>query len=182
MLPFIKFPGVDTVLGPEMKSTGEVMGIDSSYGMAFAKSQLSANGFMPLKGTAFISVKDKDKPAAVKIARELHYLGFKIIATGGTAKAISDSGTPAEKVLKVMEGRPHIVDKLKSGEVALVINTPIGKSSLKDSYSIRRTALVCGIPYCTTVAGAFAAVNGIKAIKQGHLDVLSLQEYHGKKV
>ena len=103
VLPFIKFPGVDTVLGPEMKSTGEVMGIDSSYGMAFAKSQLSANGFMPLKGTAFISVKDKDKPAAVMIAAELHSIGFKIIATGGTAEAISNSGTPAKKVLKVME-------------------------------------------------------------------------------
>jgi carbamoyl-phosphate synthase large subunit len=178
VLPFIKFPGVDTILGPEMKSTGEVMGIDSSYGIAFAKSQLSANGFMPLKGTAFISVKDKDKPAAVKIAKDLHSLGFKIIATGGTAKAISDSGIPVQPVFKVKEGRPHVVDKIKNGEVDLVINTPIGKSSLKDSYSIRRTALVCNITYCTTIPGAVAAVNGIRAIREGSLKVVSLQEYH----
>jgi carbamoyl-phosphate synthase large subunit len=181
ILPFIKFPGVDTILGPEMKSTGEVMGIGSSFGKAFAKSQLSANGSIPTNGTAFLSVKDKDKPQAVRLAKELFSIGFKIIATRGTAAAINQSGIPAEPVLKVKEGRPHIVDKIKNGEVNLVINTPIGKSSLKDSYSIRRTALVCNIPYCTTIPGAFAATHGIKALKEGKLSVSSLQEYHQVK-
>jgi carbamoyl-phosphate synthase large subunit len=180
VFPFIKFPGVDTILGPEMKSTGEVMGIDTTFGRAFAKSQLSAgaaNG-LPMKGTVFISVRDKDKPAAVQIALALHHLGFKILATHGTAHAIRAAGIPVVEVLKVLEGRPHVVDHIKNGDVQLLINTTSGKNSIRDSYSIRRAALVYNIPYCTTVPGAFAATQGIKALLDGHLEINPLQAYH----
>ena len=180
VFPFIKFPGVDTILGPEMKSTGEVMGIDRTFGRAFAKSQLSvgpASG-LPTKGTVFISVKDKDKPAAVQLAHALHQLGFKILATRGTAQAIRAAGIPVEVVLKVLEGRPHVVDYIKNGDVQLLINTTLGKTSIRDSYSIRRTALVYDIPYCTTIPGAFAATQAIKALLDGPLDINPLQEYH----
>jgi len=180
VFPFIKFPGVDTILGPEMKSTGEVMGLDTTFGRAFAKSQLSigaANG-LPMKGTVFISVRDKDKPAAVQIALALQHLGFKILATHGTAKAIHAAGIPVTEVLKVLEGRPHVVDYITNGNVQLLINTTSGKNSIRDSYSIRRAALVYNIPYCTTVAGAFAATQGIKALLDGPLEINSLQEYH----
>ncbi|HYY15792.1 MAG TPA: carbamoyl-phosphate synthase large subunit, partial [Gammaproteobacteria bacterium] len=180
VFPFIKFPGVDTILGPEMKSTGEVMGIDRTFGRAFAKSQLSvgpASG-LPTKGTVFISVKDKDKPAAVQLAHALHQLGFKILATRGTAQAIRAAGIPVEVVLKVLEGRPHVVDHIKNGDVHLLINTTLGKTSIRDSYSIRRTALVYDIPYCTTIPGAFAATQAIKALLDGPLDINPLQEYH----
>ncbi len=180
VFPFIKFPGVDTILGPEMKSTGEVMGIDTTFGRAFAKSQLSVGGAgaLPTKGTVFISVRDKDKPAAVQLARALHDLGFKIIATRGTAHAIRTAGVPVELVLKVLEGRPHVVDHIKNGDVQLVINTTMGKNSIRDSYSIRRTTLVYNIPYCTTIPGAFAATQGIKALLEGALETNPLQEYH----
>jgi carbamoyl-phosphate synthase large subunit len=180
VFPFIKFPGVDTILGPEMKSTGEVMGIDRTFGRAFAKSQLSVGsaGGLPTKGTVFISVKDKDKPAAVQLAQALHQLGFKILATRGTAHAIRAAGIPVEVVLKVIEGRPHVVDYIKNGDVQLLINTTLGKTSIRDSYSIRRTALVYDIPYCTTIPGAFAATQAIKALLDGPLDINPLQEYH----
>jgi carbamoyl-phosphate synthase large subunit len=180
VFPFIKFPGVDTILGPEMKSTGEVMGIDRTFGRAFAKSQLSvgpASG-LPTKGTVFISVKHKDKPAAVQLAHSLHQLGFNILATRGTAYAIRAAGIPVEVVLKVLEGRPHVVDYIKNGDVQLLINTTLGKTSIRDSYSIRRTALVYDIPYCTTIPGAFAATQAIKALLDGPLDINPLQEYH----
>ncbi|MBI4639189.1 MAG: carbamoyl-phosphate synthase large subunit, partial [Candidatus Tectomicrobia bacterium] len=179
VFPFIKFPGVDTILGPEMKSTGEVMGIDRSFGRAFIKSQIAATDNIPLEGTVFISVKDKDKEAAVKIARIFSDLGFKIMATRGTAAAIEKNGVPVLPVLKVKEGRPHVVDCIKNGEIQLVINTPLDKSDILDSYSIRRTALVYNIPYFTTIPGAFAAANGIKSMLEGELEVTSLQEYHG---
>jgi carbamoyl-phosphate synthase large subunit len=180
VFPFIKFPGVDTILGPEMKSTGEVMGLATTFGRAFAKAQLSVGpaGSLPTKGTVFISVKDKDKPAAVQLARALHQLGFRIIATRGTAGAISAAAIPVDVVLKVIEGRPHVVDHIKNGDVQLLINTTMGKSSIRDSYAIRRAALVYNIPYCTTIPGAFAATQGIKALLEGPLDVRSLQEYH----
>jgi carbamoyl-phosphate synthase large subunit len=180
VFPFIKFPGVDTILGPEMKSTGEVMGIDLTFGRAFAKSQLSVGpaGSLPTSGTVFISVKDKDKPAAVQLAKALHELGFAILATRGTADAIRASGIPVEVVLKVIEGRPHVVDYIKSGTVQLLINTTMGKNSIRDSYDIRRAALVYNVPYCTTIPGAFAATHGIKALLDGPLAINSLQEYH----
>jgi carbamoyl-phosphate synthase large subunit len=178
VFPFIKFPGVDTVLGPEMKSTGEVMGLDTSFGRAFAKSQMSVDSSLPLAGCAFISVRDRDKPAAVRLAQELVALGFHIVATEGTAAAITAAGITVERVKKVTEGRPHIVDLIMNRDIQLVINTPIGKSSLADSYSIRRTALTLNIPYCTTIPGAFAAVRGIQALREQELQVCSLQEYH----
>jgi carbamoyl-phosphate synthase large subunit len=180
VFPFIKFPGVDTILGPEMKSTGEVMGIDLTFGRAFAKSQLSVGpaGSLPTRGTVFISVKDKDKPAAVQLAKTLHELGFNVLATRGTADAIRPSGIPVEVVLKVYEGQPHVVDYIKNGAVQLLINTTMGKHTIRDSYDIRRTALVYNIPYCTTIPGAFAATHGIKALLDGPLAINSLQEYH----
>ncbi|HSF31355.1 MAG TPA: carbamoyl-phosphate synthase large subunit [Candidatus Tectomicrobia bacterium] len=180
VFPFIKFPGVDTILGPEMKSTGEVMGIDLTFGRAFAKSQLSVGpaGSLPTAGTVFISVKDKDKPAANQLAKALHELGFTILATRGTAGAIRSSGIPVEVILKVLEGRPHVVDYIKNGEVQLLINTTMGKNSIRDSYAIRRAALVYNIPYCTTIPGAFAATHGIKALLDGPLAIKTLQEYH----
>jgi carbamoyl-phosphate synthase large subunit len=180
VFPFIKFPGVDTILGPEMKSTGEVMGIDLTFGRAFAKSQLSVGsaGSLPTGGTVFISVKDKDKPAAIQLAKALYELGFAILATRGTADAIRASGIPVEVVLKVIEGQPHVVDYIKSGTVQLLINTTMGKNSIRDSYDIRRAALVYNVPYCTTIPGAFAATHGIKALLDGPLTINSLQEYH----
>jgi carbamoyl-phosphate synthase large subunit len=180
VFPFIKFPGVDTILGPEMKSTGEVMGIDLTFGRAFAKSQVSVGpaGSLPTGGTVFISVKDKDKPAAIQLAKTLHELGFAILATRGTAAAIHAAGLPVEVVLKVMEGQPHVVDYIKSGTVHLLINTTLGKTSIRDSYDIRRAALVYNVPYCTTIPGAFAATHGIKALLDGPLAINSLQEYH----
>ena len=180
VFPFIKFPGVDTILGPEMKSTGEVMGIDTSFGRAFAKSQLGAGVVLPKNGKVFISVADKDKFSAVKIAQQFADLGFKIMGTAGTAAILEKSGVSVEKVLKVKEGRPNIVDHMKNGEISLVINTTFGKASALDSYSLRRTALTHNIPYCTTIPGALAAASGIKAIQNGDLDVKSLQEYYGK--
>jgi carbamoyl-phosphate synthase large subunit len=178
VLPFIKFPGVDTILGPEMKSTGEVMGLDCSFGRAFAKSQMGVGSALPQLGTAFISVRDRDKPAAVRLAQELTALGFRILATRGTAAVIAQAGLRVESVNKVMEGRPHVVDLMTNGEIHLVINTPIGKHSLADSYTLRRTALTLNIPYCTTIPGAFAAVQGVRALREGELEVCSLQEYH----
>ncbi|MGQ4807928.1 Carbamoyl-phosphate synthase large chain [Candidatus Entotheonellaceae bacterium PAL068K] len=178
VFPFVKFPGVDTVLGPEMKSTGEVMGLDTSFGRAFAKSQMSVDSSLPRTGGAFISVRDEDKPAATRLARDLVRLGFQIVATQGTAAGIAAAGLAVEPIKKVKEGRPHIVDLMTNGAIHLVINTPIGKSSLADSYSIRRTALTLNIPYCTTILGAFAAVQGIQAVQESDLDVCSLQEYH----
>jgi carbamoyl-phosphate synthase large subunit len=178
VFPFIKFPGVDTVLGPEMKSTGEVMGLDTSFGRAFAKSQMSVASTLPRVGRAFISVRDRDKPAAVRLAEELVALGFRVVATQGTATAMRAAGLVVEQVPKVQEGRPHIVDLMTNGDIHLVINTPAGKRSLKDSYAIRRTALMLNIPYCTTMPGAFAAVRGIDALRERELEVCSLQEYH----
>ena len=178
VFPFIKFPGVDTILGPEMKSTGEVMGIDKDFGRAFAKAQIAAGAKLPLKGTVFISVKDDDKDEIIPAARKLEGMGFKIIATSGTAQHLKAKGVNAEFVYKVGEGRPHIVDKIKSGEIAMVINTSFGIKAVKDSYSIRRSALVYGVPYFTTVSGAKAAAHGIGALITEGLGVMSIQEYH----
>jgi len=179
VLPFAKFPNVDAVLGPEMKSTGEVMGIDADFGRAFAKSQIAASGCLPMSGTAFLSVRDKDKPAVAGLATRLAELGFRLIATEGTAAVIRRAGVPVERVYKVTEGlRPHVVDKMKNGEVTVVINTPEGRSARMDSYSIRRTAVTMGIPYFTTLAAAAAAAEAIRALRQRELGIRSLQEYH----
>ncbi len=178
VLPFVKFPGVDAILGPEMKSTGEVMGIDQDFGHAFAKSQIAANGTLPLQGTVFLSVRDPDKPHLSPLGQAFADLGFRILATSGTARCLQEAGIPAERVYKVTDGvRPHIVDRIKSGEIAVVVNTPEGRTSRLDSYSIRRTAVTQGIPCFTTMAAAYAAVQGIRALKAEGLRVKSLQEY-----
>ncbi|TAN63255.1 carbamoyl-phosphate synthase large subunit, partial [bacterium] len=165
VFPFIKFPGVDTLLGPEMKSTGEVMGIGENFGVAFAKAQIAAGNHLPLSGTVFISVRDEDKNEILGVASELKAMGFSIIATTGTVKFLKQKNVDAEHVYKVTEGgRPNIVDRIKSREVVMVVNTSFGAKSVEDSYSIRRTSLEVGLPYFTTVAGAKAAAHGIKAL------------------
>jgi carbamoyl-phosphate synthase large subunit len=178
VFPFARFPGVDTILGPEMKSTGEVMGVDDSFGKAYVKAQISAGSVLPKSGTAFISVNQHDKRFIAKIAADLAEMGFKIIATRGTAQVLRNNGVQVETVYKVNEGRPHIADYVKSGKVDLVINTPLGKESFFDEKSIRRAAIHYRIPCITTIAGASAAVAGIRALQHESLDVHSLQEYH----
>ncbi len=178
VMPFGRFPGVDTVLGPEMRSTGEVMGLDENFGRAFAKSQIGAGLKLPLGGTVFISVKDADKDLALQPARELVAMGFTIVATRGTAKWLREAGIAAKDINKVLEGRPHIVDALKNGEVQLVFNTTEGSRALADSFSIRRTALQMKVPYYTTMAGAAAATQAIAALRTGSLEVAPLQSYN----
>ena len=177
VFPFARFPGVDVVLGPEMKSTGEVMGIDRDFGRAFAKSQMGSGVRLPQSGCVFVSVKDQDKPLFVKLAEELIALGFTLIATRGTARFLSGEGLPISNVNKVAEGQPHVVDTIINGEVQLVFNTTEGVQAIKDSFSIRRTALIHSVPYYTTFAGARAAVMAITALKHGTLDVAPLQSY-----
>jgi len=182
VFPFIKFPHVDTILGPEMKSTGEVMGIDSKFGRAFAKAQIAAGMMLPKGGKVFVSIRDADKEGMLAPARMLHELGFRITATGGTADFLNRHDIPAEPVLKITEGRPHVADLIKNGEIALVINTPLGAQSKADSYYIRRTALVYNIPYVTTLAAAKAVAHAIFHLMEEDLTVRSLQEYHGAGV
>jgi carbamoyl-phosphate synthase large subunit len=179
VLPFLKFPGVDTVLGPEMKSTGEVMGIADSFGAAFAKAELAAGTVLPEGGTVFISVRLEDREAVTPVARRLHDLGFQLLATQGTATHLRDGGLPVETVNKVFEGSPHAVDALERGRIAAVINTPRPDvQELRDSFSIRRTALERRIPYFTTIAGAVAAAEAIAVRARGALAVKPLQDYH----
>jgi carbamoyl-phosphate synthase large subunit len=180
VFPFVKFPGVDTILGPEMKSTGEVMGVGETFGEAFVKSQMAASVNLPESGTVFISVKNADKPKAVLVARGLHALGFKVVATRGTAAAIQEAGIPVILVNKVAEGRPHIVDMLKNGEVSLVINTvEERRNAITDSRAIRTQALAARVTYYTTIAGALAAVEGMQYLREGlGLKVYSLQDLH----
>ncbi len=177
VMPFARFPGVDVVLGPEMKSTGEVMGIDRTFERAFAKSQIAAGLTLPDKGTVFISVRDDDKQAIISPARKLIEMGFKIVATGGTATLLIEQGLAITRINKVYEGRPHIVDAMKDGSIDLVFNTTEGAQALKDSLSIRRTALMQKIPYYTTIAGAAAAVQSISALRTATLEVAPLQSY-----
>jgi carbamoyl-phosphate synthase large subunit len=180
VFPFARFPEVDTILGPEMKSTGEVMGLDSSFERAFAKSQLGAGVRLPDAGAVFISVKDGDKAHLVPMARRLTEMGFAILATRGTASRIREAGLPVRQVNKVLEGRPHCVDAIRSGEVQMVVNTASGAQSVADSFDIRRSALTHGIPHYTTMAGARAAVHAIAALRAGTLEVAPLQSYfHG---
>ncbi|MCW1428288.1 carbamoyl-phosphate synthase large subunit [Novosphingobium sp. JCM 18896] len=178
VFPFARFPGVDPVLSPEMKSTGEVMGIDRDFGTAFAKSQLGASTILPQGGTAFVSVKDSDKPVILPAVRKLIELGFTIIATGGTQRYLADAGLPVELVNKVAEGRPHIVDRIIDGEVTLIFNTTEGWQSLKDSQSIRGSALTGKVPYFTTAAASVAAAEAIAALRGSQLEVRSLQAYY----
>ena len=186
VFPFARFPGVDTVLGPEMRSTGEVMGLDwrrpgegplPAFARAFAKSQMAGGVTLPAAGGVFISVKDADKPRIVEPARLLLERGFRILATGGTHAFLTDIGLEATQVRKVLEGRPHIVDAMKNGEVQLVFNTTEGRQSLEDSFSLRRAALMQKIPYYTTAAGALAAAQAIAALLDGSLEVRSLQSH-----
>jgi carbamoyl-phosphate synthase large subunit len=177
VFPFNRFPNVDVILGPEMKSTGEVMGLDASFERAFLKAQLGAGVRLPERGTAFISVKDSDKPAAIVLARRLIDMGFTVTATRGTAARIRAAGLSCRVVNKVLEGRPHCVDAIKSGEFQLVINTTGGGQSVSDSFDIRRSALTHGVPHYTTAAGARAAVHAIAALRAGTLDVAPLQSY-----
>jgi carbamoyl-phosphate synthase large subunit len=177
VFPFARFPNVDTILGPEMKSTGEVMGIDSSFERAFAKSQLGAGVILPDAGAVFLSIRDADKKGVAALARRLTEMGFAIVATRGTAARIRDAGLPVKIVNKVLEGRPHCVDAIRSGEIQLVINTASGAQSIADSFAIRRSALTHLVPHYTTMAGARAAVHAIAALKSGTLEVAPLQSY-----
>ncbi len=178
VFPFSRFPKVDTLLGPEMKSTGEVMGIGETFGIAFAKAQAAAGYELPKSGTVFISVHDGDKLKTLPVAREFLQLGFKLIATSGTARFLEANGIPADRVHKLNEGRPHVVDRIKSGEIQLVVNTSLGKKTTSDSYEIRRTTLIYNIPYATTIAGAQAIAEAVLALQKGDWDVKTLQEYH----
>lgn len=178
VFPFDKFPGVDMILGPEMKSTGEVMGIDEDFGRAFAKSQLAVNNRIPVSGKIVISIRDEDKPGICDIVKRLYEAGFSVIATRGTAAFLDDKGIPVEVINKVAEGRPHIVDLIKNKEIVFVINTVSGAQAQKDSFSIRRSALQYGVPYTTTVAGARAVVYAIESLKKKTMSIKSLQEYH----
>ncbi|TVQ52885.1 MAG: carbamoyl phosphate synthase large subunit, partial [Rhodobacteraceae bacterium] len=177
VLPFARFPGVDTLLGPEMRSTGEVMGLDRGFARAFLKSQLGAGVDLPSGGVAFVSVRDDDKAAILDAARRLERLGFRIVATGGTQAFLAQNGVAAARVNKVFEGRPNIVDAMKNGEIALVFNTTEGAQSVKDSAGIRATALTMRIPYYTTAAGAVAAARAIENRRDGEIEVAPLQSY-----
>ena len=177
VFPFARFPGVDVILGPEMRSTGEVMGLDPSFPMAFAKAQLGAGVRLPVSGKVFISVKERDKPAIVPLARRLAELGFAICATWGTTDFLRGEGLDVQRINKVFQGPPHIVDAMINGEIALMINTTEGAQTVYDSFSLRRTALTNTIPYYTTVSGARAAVEAIAALQKGKLEVSPLQTY-----
>ncbi len=179
VFPFARFPGVDLLLGPEMKSTGEVMGLDRDFGRAFAKSQIAAGVDLPTSGLVFLSVRDADKPAAVKVAQALLALGFELCASRGTARALEAAGLPVRMVNKVHEGRPHIVDLIKDAAVAMVINTTDGHQAVRDSYTLRRAALMERLPYYTTMAGARAVVEGLRQMALGNLEVTTLQTYVG---
>jgi carbamoyl-phosphate synthase large subunit len=179
VFPFTRFAGVDTILGPEMKSTGEVMGRDRDFARAYAKAQLAAGNALPLEGTVFVSVKDHDKPAIGPIAAKLLRLGFKVVATRNTAAFLEKQGIKVDIVNKVAEGRPDIVDAIKNGDIRLIVNTTAGAQAVKDSFSIRRTAIMQGINTVTTMAGARATVDAIEALQQGALGVEPLQRRRG---
>jgi carbamoyl-phosphate synthase large subunit len=176
VLPFARFSGVDVLLGPEMKSTGEVMGLAPSFEAAYAKAQLGAGPGLPTSGRAFLSVRDADKPTIASIGKSLYHMGFELIATRGTAACLAEAGLPVTAINKVLEGPPHIVDAIEAGTVALVINTTEGDQSIADSYTIRRSALLFQVPYFTTIAGARAATSGIDALRRGELSVVALQD------
>jgi carbamoyl-phosphate synthase large subunit len=179
VMPFNRFSGTDILLGPEMRSTGEVMGVARDFPTAFAKAQAAAGSALPQSGTAFLSVTDGDKPGVVAIACMLHDLGMRIVATRGTAQAIRGFGVPAESLNKIGEGSPHVVDRIEAGEIDLVINTPTGSGARTDGWQIRRAAVARGIPCMTTLAGGLAAARAIGAARTAEPEVRSLQEIHG---
>ncbi|HLU38681.1 MAG TPA: ATP-grasp domain-containing protein, partial [Planctomycetota bacterium] len=185
VFPFNKFPGVDTLLGPEMKSTGEVMGIDSNFGAAFAKAQIGAGVHLPdmrstEPGTVFLSVRDEDKRHIVSLAGKLQDLGFKLLATSGTARALNNSGITAERVFKIHEGRPHVLDLIKNNQVTLIVNTPSGRLERSDDRLIRSAAVALKVPCITTLAGAAATVQALSWLRKRPLDVTPLQEHHAR--
>ena len=176
VFPFNKFDGVDLILGPEMKSTGEVMGIDDNFLSSYIKSQIACGNILPSKGNVFISIDDDNKESIISIAQKLIKLNFNLIATKGTAKLLNNRGIITKQINKVKEGSPHIVDSLKDNKIDLVINTTKSQSSVKDSYSIRRTSLMYNIPYYTTIAGAKVAVDAIEFIEKNDFNIRSLQK------
>jgi carbamoyl-phosphate synthase large subunit len=183
VFPFTKFPGVDTILGPEMRSTGEVMGVATTVSLAFGKSILASGFGLPRNGRVLISVRDSDKPTACHVARRLRNLGYRIVATGGTADAIARVRLPVERVNKVHEGSPHVVDEIDSGRIQIVINTTQGASEIRDSYAIRRHALLNNIPYFTTMAAAVAVTGSLELrsmLGPGAAQVRSVQEWHAR--
>jgi carbamoyl-phosphate synthase large subunit len=180
VLPFDRFEGSDAILGPEMRSTGEVMGVARDFPTAFAKAQAAAGSPLPATGTVFITVTDSDKPAAGAIAQLLHDLGFRILATRGTAEAIARMGIPAERLDKIGEGSPNVVDWIERGDVDLVVNTPTGSGARADGWEIRRAAIARGVPCLTTLSAGLAAARAISAARREPAEVLSLQELHGQ--
>ncbi len=180
MFPFNKFPGVDTVLGPEMRSTGEVMGIDRNFGAAFAKAQLGAGIDLPKSGAVFISVRDEDKRFVIAHAARLVNLGFQLIATSGTARAIANQGIPVERVFKIHEGRPHVLDLIKNREVRLIVNTPSGRLERSDDRQIRSSAVNFKVPCITTLAAAAATIQGLEWVRRQALGVAPLQDFHAR--
>ncbi len=178
VFPFDRFPGVDTILGPEMKSTGEVMGIDEDFGLAYAKAQAASYNRIPTSGKIILSVKDKDKPHTVEIARKLVDMGLRLIATRGTAQFLKLNGIETEVINKVTEGRPHIVDLIKNREVNFIINTVTGTQAQRDSLSIRRSALQFKVPLTTTISGARAVIKAIEMLQKKEVSIKSIQEYH----
>jgi carbamoyl-phosphate synthase large subunit len=178
VFPFNRFPGVDIILGPEMKSTGEVMGIDSDFGRAYIKSQIAAGQKIPTKGNVFISVRDKDKRAVVFVAKKLIDLGFDIYATSGTASALTKNSIAVKVLPKIAEGRPNVLDLMKDHKIQLVINTPSGRIPRADEVKIRSHVVLYNIPYTTTISGAQATVNGIESLVKKGLGVKPLQGYH----
>jgi carbamoyl-phosphate synthase large subunit len=179
VFPFVRFPGATIALGPEMRSTGEVMGLDDDLGVAFAKAQAAAKPGLPTKGNVFLSVKDADKPRAVKIARDLEKLGFTIYSTSGTAKTLSEAGVAVKKLAKIQEGRPNTIDLIKNGQIQMVINTPGGMIPRRDENAIRSAAYAHNVCIMTTITGAAAAVDGIRALKEKHVGVRPIQNYRG---
>jgi carbamoyl-phosphate synthase large subunit len=178
VLPFDRFPDVDTLLGPEMKSTGEVMGIAADFGLAYAKAQLGAGQRLPLSGAVFISVGDADKPAMLPVGRQFVDMGFTVMATDGTWSHLTDNGIPAERINKVSQGQPHVADAIKNGRIQLIINTGTGDEPRRDGYTIRRTALKFKVPYATTAAGALAVCRGVAALRDRPFAVKPIQDYH----
>ncbi|MEG3603301.1 MAG: carbamoyl phosphate synthase large subunit, partial [Verrucomicrobiota bacterium] len=178
VFPFSRFPGSPIVLTPEMRSTGEVMGQDEDFGMAFAKTQMAAKPSLPLEGNVFLSVKDSDKPQALEIAKGLQELGFSFYSTEGTAQFLNENGIKTETVLRISEGRPNVADLIKNGKIQLVINTPLGLIPRRDENGIRSEAVLHGIPVITTLGSAFATLQGIRSLKEKKFSVKSLQAYH----
>jgi carbamoyl-phosphate synthase large subunit len=181
VFPFMRFPGVDTLLGPEMKSTGEVMGGAPTFGAAFAKAQLAAGQRLPESGTVFISVNNDDKPRVLAIARDLRELGFRLVGTRGTAAFLRAHGIESDVLFKINEGRPHVGDEILNGNVQMVINTPLGRESFFDDKTVRRVAMLHGVPCITTLTAAAAAVSAIRAIRTEGLTVRAIQEYHAER-